>query len=359
MNQKLLKFSLICLSGAMVLGTNPKTAMAYEEAVAGFTYDKINTGTDNSTNNFTLTSFSNEIPMPGFDNIGIANVTTNLLIRSGPGEDNKILGKLPKDGICDILEADTGSGWTKIHSGSVTGYVKSEYLIIGLEASKLAQKIGNYVAVSNADGGLNVRKSPSLDSEILDQIASGEELLVIDSLVVTYGKEYSKWVKVSLDGDSENGEIGYVVKDFVNLSYSLVEALSLEEMDFGAGVSSLRMSIVNYAKQFLGNPYVWGGTSLNNGTDCSGFTMGVYNHYDYYLSRVSRDQAYNGTKISASSLKPGDLVFYGNNSTGYISHVAIYMGNGRIIHASNHRDGIKTSSLYYRQPVKCVRIIND
>lgn len=357
MNKMLLKFSLVCVTGAMIaLSANPSPVFAKEEGVAGFTHDKL-TGSP-ETNNFATMSFTiNSIPMPGFTNIGIADVDTNLLIRSGPGEDKKILGKLPKDGGCDILESDNGSGWTKISSGKVTGYVKTNYLITGPRATELAKEVGNYVAVANKSG-LNVRKNPSVDSEVIDQVASGEELIVLDSMVVNYGEEYNKWVKVSLDSDdSENGEVGYVAKEFVDLSYSLKKAVSVEEMEFGSGVSSMRARLVNYAKQFLGNPYVWGGNSLNHGVDCSGFTQEIYEDFGYYISRVSRDQARGGDTISTSRLKPGDLVFYGHS--GYISHVAIYMGNGRVIHASNRRDGIKTSDLFYRQPIKCVRYIND
>jgi len=299
--------------------------------------------------------------MPGFTNIGIADVATNLMIRSGPGEGKKILGKLPKDGGCDILESDDGSGWTKISSGKITGYVKTEYLITGSKATELAKKVGNYVAVANTktkENSLNVRKDASIDSEVVDQIAYGEELLVLDAMVVSYGEEYNKWVQVSLDGDdSENGDIGYVAKEYVDLSYSLKKAVSIEELDFGTGVSSLRANLVNYAKQFLGNRYEWGGTSLNNGVDCSGFTMRVYEKYGQYIPRNSRSQAGSGNTISSSKLKPGDLVFYGKS--GYISHVAIYIGNSKVIHASNKRDGIKISNMYYRQPIKCVRYINE
>lgn len=361
MNRKLIKFSLVCVTGAMVLTANPMTALAmtYEEPVAGFTYDKTSTDTQSGSGEVSIMSlFSDDIPVPGFDNIGIANVETNLMVRSGPGEDKKILGKLPKNGGCDILEADTGSGWTKIKSGSVTGYVKTSYLITGSKASKLALEVGNFVAISNTNDNLNVRKAPLITSDIVDSIAKGEELLVADSLVVTYGEEHNKWVKVYLDSDIKGGAFGYVSKEYVNLSYSLATAVSMDELDFGGkGVSSLRANLVNFAKQFLGDSYVWGGTTLGKGVDCSGFTMQVYHEYGYNIPRVSGSQGYGGTKISSSQLKPGDLVFYG--SSGSISHVAIYIGNQRIIHASNRRDGIKISNMYYRTPVRYERYIND
>ena len=116
-------------------------------------------------------------------------------------------------------------------------------------------------------------------------------------------------------------------------------------------------SVVNYACQFVGNPYVWGGTSLTNGCDCSGFVKGVYEHFGYYLSRTSAAQANNGTRVSLDELKPGDLVFYSNGSR--INHVAMYIGNGQIIQAKSEKYGIVISGFDYRSPYCAVRIIND
>ena len=366
MNYKHLKYSFICVIGVLLFSTNSTPAMATEHAVAGFIYDK--TGIDippvaEDTDISTMSSY--DTPIPGFYNIGIADVTTNLLVRKEPDENGKILGKMPRHSGCEILEPDN-NGWTKITSGKVTGYVKSEYLIIGQEASKLALEIANHVATFNGNGNLRVRKDPSIkDDNIIDSIAPGEEILVLDPLVVTYGEEINKWVKVSLDGDdSETGTVGYVAKEYVDLSYKLAHAYTLEELSLGSGVSSKRANIVNYAKKFLGYRYVWGGSGRsrlinNKGVDCSGFVQAVFAEYGYSLPRTSREQAKSsrGTTISTSQLKAGDLIFYGSKS--YINHVAIYIGNNKIIHASNRRDGIKISSAYYRTPVKCVRIIND
>lgn len=354
MNRKLLQISLICATGAFVLMANPKTAMAYEEPVAGFTYDKILTG-NNSDNSISSLSII-EIPIPGFNNIGIANVDTNLLIRSGPGESNKVLGKLPKNGGCEILEASK-NGWTKISSGKVTGYVNSDYLITGTKATQMAKEVGSYVATANTNG-LYVRSSPVTSASVVDQIAKGEELIVIDYKILSDDKNHPNWVKVSLDSDdSEEGSIAYVAKEYVSLSFELIKAVSIEELQFGTGVSSTRIKLVSNAKTHLGEAYVWGGTTLGRGVDCSGFVQALYRQIGYSITRTSRSQASGGTRVSASSLKPGDLVFYGSSS--YINHVAMYIGNGQVIHASNRRDGIKISNMYYRQPVKCVRYIND
>ena len=359
MNGKLLKLSLVCVAGAVIFTTNPNKAMAYEEGVAGYIYDKNSSCANGTTDGATAINLSvSDIPIPGFKDIGIANVETNLIIRSGPGEDYKILGKLPKNGGCDIIESK--DGWTKIvakaSSETITGYVKSEYLITGSEATQLARQVGNYVATANTNG-LNVRLEPSTDSATIDQIAKGEEFLVIDSKILTQDSEHKVWVKVSLDSDTEEGSVGYVAKEYVNLSFELIHALSMKEIQYGDGVSQTRVNMVNFAKEYLGGRYVWGGTSLGSGVDCSGFTRAIYAKFGIYIPRVSRDQARSGTKISASELKPGDLVFYGSSS--YINHVAMYIGNGQIIHASNRRDGIKISNMYYRTPVRYARYISN
>ena len=131
-----------------------------------------------------------------------------------------------------------------------------------------------------------------------------------------------------------------------------VKAASLSEEET---IENTAKKLIAYAKKFLGNPYRYGGTSLTSGTDCSGFVMRVFQKFDVSLPRSSREQAQCGKRVSLSNLKPGDLLFYGSSS--YISHVAIYIGGGRIIHASNYRTGICIGSAWYRTPVKAVRIL--
>ncbi|MDF2541996.1 MAG: hypothetical protein K0S47_1714 [Herbinix sp.] len=356
MNSKLLKFSLVFATGAVLYTANTLQASAMEVAVAGIAVplDKAYHSTTTENTKDLISSLSTYgIAMPGFENIAIANVSDNLNIRKGPGEDKKLVGKLPKNGGCIILEPNK-DGWTKIKSGKVTGYVKSQFLITGEEASTRAKKVASFIATSNTNG-LNVRKSASVDSEVLEQVAKGEELYVEEEYVATYDKDFPKWVKVSLDSDV----VGYVAKEFVDLSYELPKAVSIDELEFGVGVSSLRANLVTTAKKYLGDRYVWGGTTLGVGVDCSGYTQALYKLYGIYIPRVSRDQARGGTSIKAANIKPGDLVFYGNSSSGYINHVAMYIGNGQVIHASNPRTGIKISNMYYRSPVKIVRYIND
>lgn len=123
-----------------------------------------------------------------------------------------------------------------------------------------------------------------------------------------------------------------------------------------AVVSATRTAIVAYAKQFLGNPYVYGGTSLTNGADCSGFTQSVFAHFGITTGRSSRDQAANGKQISLSAIQPGDLLFYASGS--YINHVAIYIGDGKIIHSSNPTTGITITKYNYRTPSKAVTFLD-
>lgn len=117
----------------------------------------------------------------------------------------------------------------------------------------------------------------------------------------------------------------------------------------------IRSDIVKYAIQFKGSPYVWGGTSLTKGVDCSGFTQSVFKDHGIYIPRTSRTQATSGKSISLKNIQPGDLVFYATK--GKIDHVALYIGKGKVIHASTPKTGVRVTSLYYRRPYKVVDYI--
>ena len=165
-------------------------------------------------------------------------------------------------------------------------------------------------------------------------------------------EDQGDWIKVDIDGEE-----GYVAAEYVNVSSELKTALTITEALYGEGVTDVRIAICEFAKQYVGNRYVWGGTSLTKGADCSGFTMSVYRNFGISLPHSSRAQAGCGTKISVSEAKPGDLIFYGNGRR--INHVAMCIGNGQVVHASNSRTGIIISNMYYRSPVSAARIIND
>lgn len=345
-----------------------------------------------------------------YKNIGIANVTNYVNIRRKPSENSKILGKLYSDSAATIL--DKKGDWYKVESGSVTGYIKAEFLTTGDEVEELAQKVGKRIATVNTTT-LKVREKPSTDSIVLTLVPIEQELAV--------RKELDGWVKVSIDSDIK----GYVSSDYVDLRTEFKEAESIAEEKArlerekaerlekeeaarlereeaarreqqaynnetssnsgysssssssssysnsssnsssssssssngsSSSTSSKRANIVNYALRFEGNPYVWGGTSLTNGADCSGFVQSVFRDNGIYIPRDSRSQAASGRTVSISNIQPGDLIFYDRNGT--INHVGLYIGNGQVINASSPEYGIRISNYNYRQPVKAVSYIN-
>lgn len=319
-----------------------------------------------------------------YDNLGVSNVSNYLNVRDNPDENKgKIIAKLPSNAGCDILDTST-SGWYKIRSGNITGYVKSEYILTGQQAKDKALQVAKLMAISNTDG-VNVRTEPNTNSSIYTQISNSERFLVAD--------QQDGWVKIEIDDQD-----AYLSSDYVDVKYGLEEAIKYTPVvevadnsskndsksnsknntknnsssknsgkknsanDGAAGsksgsVSSKRAQIANYAVQFVGNRYVYGGTSLTNGTDCSGFTMSVMAKFGVSLPHNSGAQSGSGKSITSSQMRPGDLVFY--SGSGGINHVALYIGNGQVCHASNARSGIKISTWNYRTPAKIVNVLGD
>lgn len=279
----------------------------------------------------------------GYTNIGIADVESgNLNVRKEPSTSGKLVGKMPKNAACEVL--DTVEDWAHIKSGEVEGYVSLDYLLTGPEAKLKASELVETVVIVNTDG-LNVRTAPDTGSTILTQVPKGEELEYVETV--------GDWYKVLIDADE-----AYVAAEYGTVEDKLGTAITMSELLYGNGVSNVRVEMVEYAKQFLGNKYVWGGSSLTKGTDCSGFTMSLYKKYGIKLSHSAKAQANEGKKISFSEIQPGDLIFYANGS-GTINHVAMYIGNNQVIHASNPKSGIKISKYNYRTPVKYVRYFQD
>lgn len=270
----------------------------------------------------------------GYTNLGIAHVENHLNIRQEPNESGKLIGKLPKDAACEILDIDE-NGWAHIKSGKVDGYCSTEFLYTGEEAIARGREVASMIAVVNTQT-LKVREEPNTDSIVITLIPQEEELEVVE--IMDNG-----WVKFLLDDEE-----AYVSGDYVDVEERLEKAVTLTELMYGQGVSNVRVDLVQYAKQFVGNPYVWGGTSLTKGADCSGFTLSIYKKYGVSLPHHAASQAQMGTKVDYNSAQPGDLVFYAKN--GRINHVAIYIGNGQVIHASSPKTGIKISSWNYRTP---------
>ncbi len=311
-----------------------------------------------------------------YDRLGVAKVDSYLNVRSKPSESAKIVGKMTKNSGCHIYTVK--KGWAKMISGGVKGWVKADYLVMDQEAEELARKVAN-LRISVTTETLNVRYLPTTDARVYDQISQESEYDIVKrNLTKEWVEDYMSshckkseikeinkedmfanlddWICIRIDREK-----AFVSKDFVKVTYNLDRAVSINSKNGGGsgssangGSSSLLSQIVAYAMNFLGNRYVYGGTSLTNGTDCSGFTMRIYQHFGYSIPRTSAAQAASLPSVSRSDVRPGDLFFYGS---GGVSHVGMYIGNNQIIHASNERTGIKISYAYYRTPIKIGRVI--
>lgn len=300
-----------------------------------------------------------------YEGYAVPKVDSHLNVRSSPSPGSTVVGELKDKTIAKVVSQK--DGWARIQSGDVEGYVNEQYLVCGKAIHKYAeQKKYPKTAVIAAEA-LKVRKEPDPEADVLTVAEKGSSYKIMDS-------REAEWAKVKL----QDGE-GYVSKEHIELGYDFKEAepvpktadtvssagkqSSVPKASAGqkASVSgsSPGSQIAAYAVKYVGNPYVYGGTSLTSGTDCSGFVMRVYEHFGYRLSRTSAAQAGDGREISLNSIQPGDLLFYRNG--GRINHVTMYIGNGKVVHASNSapypKGGIKISSVSYRTPCKAVRII--
>lgn len=290
----------------------------------------------------------------GYTNLGISNVTSYLNVRKGAGTNYKIVGKMPGYSVCEII-SDEGE-WYKIKSGSVTGYVSKEFILTGYEANVKAQEKMTEVLVVTCDK-LNVREEPSTDCSISTKVSVGEHLDIVE-------KANDGWYKASI-----NGLTGYVSADYVEVVYSLPTAVEVVEVQVSGSSSSSRPTysnldpnvsqtakdLINTGMQYLGNPYRYGGNSLTKGIDCSGFVKQIFAKYGYSLPRTSGGYTSVGTRVPLDQIKPGDILIYKYGSR--IGHVAIYIGNGQILHAANERDGICISNAYFIYPYMAVRVI--
>ena len=331
----------------------------------------------------------NEAPVvkSEYEDIAVATVTDYVHIRKKPSTDSKSLGKLYTNNVGTVIGKK--GDWYKIKSGSVTGYVKSDYVKVGDE--KFAKKAGRRVALVETET-LKVRTKASRKAEVITLVPGGDDLTVTD-------ESKDGWVGVSVD----EGE-GYVSLDYVTLSTEYTYAESAEEeaarlkreeeerkaaeeaamkaqqtsstpssgsssaSSSGSSSSSSSSSgssketsyeapsgsngaaVASYACQFVGNPYVYGGTSLTNGADCSGFVMSVYAKFGISLPHSSSAMRSCGYGVSTSEMQPGDIVCYSG-------HVGIYIGNNSIVHASNPSTGIKITSPANYRTILAVRRI--
>lgn len=274
--------------------------------------------------------------------------TAVLNVRDGAKTTARVVEQARLGDVVEII-SQQGDWFKIILEDGERAYVKSEYISV-------------HRAVATVEAGtLNVRDYPSTSTgKVIGKLSSGDEISVQYAV--------GDWYKINQEGFE-----GFVHKDYISAEFlkylptkalSKVERVKLTQVQVEAAnagntkpvssatttsssvsVGTSGEAIVSYAKQFLGNPYVYGGNSLTNGVDCSGFTSQVMKHFDIYLKRSSGEQyANNGYSVSRGNEQPGDLIFYGYD--GSVSHVAIYIGGGQIIHANDERTGICISSAF-------------
>jgi cell wall-associated NlpC family hydrolase len=349
---------------------------------------------------------------PQFQDRAVATSENKVNIRKEPSADAEVIGVLERGGIC--LVDEIGPEWTKIESGTCVGYISNDFLAYGDDAGVWCENNGiARTAVVNT-ATLKVRESKDEDSECVTLLPEGE-----DYYVYSVGDE---WTEVCVDDSLR----GFVKSEYVDVTFNTTRAVSVEEQaeadrkakeeadrawleylaqqeaqqqqtaqpaadgtqqttdgtqqttdgtvpeaqpevvteapteaaPIAAPAGSSGVDLANYACQFVGNPYVWGGTSLTDGADCSGFVLSVYAQWGISLPHSAASQAGYGVEVNVSDVQPGDLLFYHG-----FGHIAIYIGGGQIVHASNSAPypagGIKISAYNYSTPIKAVRILGQ
>lgn len=299
-----------------------------------------------------------------YADFAIANVSRYVNVRKEPNTDSEIVGKIYNGAVAHVLStAGEDNDWFQMISGNVEGYIKAEYFFYGEEAAAV---IDNYVtryAVVQASR-LNVRKEPDINSKRIGYINNGERVKLLEN--------QGEWLQVQYAGNST----GYVAAEYVTIVEEFVYAKTLEEeakelaekkalearkqvpeqqaaentaitvtppAESYSSNEELRSQIIEYSMQFVGNKYVHGGKTLSGGTDCSGFTSLIYAEFGYSLSRTPGGQLSSaGRSVDYSNAQPGDIICYGSGQT--CTHVALYLGNGQIIHSANPRKGVVTQA---------------
>ncbi|MCH5341267.1 MAG: SH3 domain-containing protein [Acetatifactor sp.] len=402
MIRKVTKAAVGVLTASLAFSTLGITADAEENASSvfisggvGFMLAQGNNKTDSLTSNYSmqLEGILEASDLDGIEsdersaedteeelyrNLVIAQVRKYVNVRSIPSEEGEILGKLYNNSVGTFISEE--NGWYQITSGNVTGYVKADYCVTGDDAVEIAKQVGKRFATVTTQT-LFVRKEPSTQASILSMVPEAEELLILD--------EVEGWVQV----DVEEGT-GWISKDYVEIHSEFVQAESKEEeaarlkkeeaerkkareaaakaaaaspnsssqtsdttsaaapaTSYSVGSGSAEgVAVAEYALQFVGNPYVYGGTSLTKGADCSGFVMSVYANFGVSLPHSSAADRTQGYAVDGlENAQPGDLICYSG-------HVALYIGNGQIVHASNKRTGIIVSNVDYRKILAIRRI---
>ena len=334
-----------------------------------------------------------------YDKMVIANVDNSLNVRKEASTSSKVVGQMKRGAVGTIVKK--GSKWTKIKSGKVTGYVSNDYVLTGKQMEKFAKENIKTKDATVTTEVLNVRAKKSTSSKVIGKVTKGTTFSVKGQTVA--------WTKINY-----KKQTGYLSNDYIEVDYRFVTATPFNSSDPDVSISDnenstvgdknpssnsdtnnsgsntnnstsnntnnnsgtgsqekedqvtvpnidtdeLREEIVDYALQFVGNPYVYGGTSLTEGADCSGFVQSVFGKFGIKINRVSADQATNGREISLDEIQPGDLIFYVSKGSSRISHVSLYIGNDMVVHALNQAKGICVTNMYYNTPYMVRNIID-
>lgn len=405
MKQRNRRLALLCITTALLAAAKTTKVEAHEKnrqeleqniddvhtGVATVAIDAALDAAEQEVEKLQTAAETEELPQEETKELAVAQVDSYINVRNLPSLEGEIIGKLHNNSVGEIIEE--AGDWLKITSGSVEGYIKAEYALRGEEGAAKAEEVGERLAKVEAVT-LRLREEATTESDTLHLLPQ-EEVLPVQ-------EETEGWVRVTV-GETE----GYVSADYVEVYTVYQEAESKEEEERrlaeeaaraaeeaaaraeqarqNAGraevsgpapaasaptnsaaqskpaggqaevqkpqaSSGLGQKIANFALQFVGNPYVYGGTSLTNGADCSGFVMSVFQNFGISLPRTSGEQGQCGTNVGGiGNAIPGDLV-------SYSGHIGIYIGNGQIVHASSAKTGIKVSNASYR-PILSVRRI--
>lgn len=381
---------------AVIIDEYIETAGSDEDLLSMLPKEQTYVKSEKKSDDETVTDKSTEDTL--FDDIAITSVSGGkedyVNVRKKNTTKSKSIGKIYNN-CGGYIKETTSNGWYKVKSGNCVGYIKADFFVTGSQAK--AKALDNGYVIADIKDALHVRKQPNKDADLVTNVYKNEHYVV---------KKFDgsgQWIKIKI-GD---GVSGWISADYASISVDMDTAKTNKEIkeeqrrireaeeaarkaaqeaarqaannnnnnrktntnnntnnntnhntntntntnsgssntqSYGDNGSGGASNVVAYAKQFLGNPYVYGGSSLTGGTDCSGFTMSIYAHFGYSLNRVSAEQAKNGRAVSMSSLQPGDLLFYSYGG-GRISHVAMYIGGGQIIHASTESTGIIISGM--------------
>lgn len=314
-----------------------------------------------------------------YTNFAIADVDNYVNVRNEPSTDGEIVGKIYDGAVAEVIEkAGEQDDWFKITSGNVEGYIKSEFFLYGEEAAQVMEQYVTKYAQVKADR-LNVREEQSTESKRIGYVDNGEKIRLLE--------DCGEWIKVQYAEQKE----GYVSSQYITILEEYTYAKTLEEeqaeiaekealaarenvaeqevpeiitnIEFPDTLytsnEELRSNIVDYAIQYVGNRYVSGGSSLAGGTDCSGFTCFIYADFGYSISRTPQGQYTGaGRSIDYSEIQPGDIICYCSNGTGRCTHVALYIGNGQIVHEANSRKGVIVGAADYDHIIGIKNVID-